>query len=87
MLRVTLDIPDEWTQEFKSYQDRIKELILLGLQQVKIQEALTLYRRGVVSFGRAAEMAGMSEAEMIRQARASGVRPRWTEAMAVEEMA
>jgi len=42
---------------------------------------------GLMSFGRAAELAGLSQQEMIRQARAFGVFPRWSEKMAEEEAA
>ena len=59
----------------------------LGLSQVKIQEALLLYQRGLVSLGRAAELAGLPEQEMARQARAMGLSPRWTEKMVEEELA
>ena len=36
---------------------------------IKAREALTLYTQGIVSFARAAELAGLSRQEMIRQAR------------------
>jgi predicted HTH domain antitoxin len=87
MQRVVIDIPDELAQEFSLYQDRLKELILLGLNQVRIQEALLLYRRGLVSLARAAELAGLSREDMVRQARAFGVQPRWSEQMVQEELA
>ena len=67
--------------------DRLGELLLLGLSQIKIQEVLLLYQRGLVSFGRAAELTGLSEQEMVRQAKAFGVFPRWSEKMAEEEAA
>lgn len=67
--------------------DRLGELLLLGLSQIKIQEALLLYQRGLVSFGRAAELAGLSEEELALQARAFGVYPRWAETMVEEDVA
>ena len=76
MEKIVIEIPDELVQEFKPYQDKLRELILLGLHQLKIQEALMLYSQGVISFSRAAELAGLSGQEMSRQARAFGVRPR-----------
>jgi len=82
-----VEIPDEHFQELEAYKDRLGELLLLGLSQIKVQEALLLYQRGLVSFGRAAELAGLSEQELMRQARAFGVRPRWAEKMIEEEMA
>jgi len=62
-------------------------LILLGLSQLKAQEALTLYTRGIVSFARAAEIAGLYRPEMIRLAGAFGIRRRWSEQMVGEELA
>jgi len=53
---------------------------------MKIQESLVLYKRGLVSFGRAAELAGLPEQEMMCQARAFGVRPSWSEKMVEEEL-
>jgi hypothetical protein len=85
MAKTIVDIPDERSPELEAYKGRLGEL-LLGLSQIRIQEALLLYQRGVVSFGRAAEVAGLSEQEMTRQAWAFGVHPRWTERMVEEEL-
>ncbi|MSP14598.1 MAG: antitoxin [Chloroflexi bacterium] len=86
MEKITVEIPEELVAEFQQYQDRLREVFLLGLQQLKIQEALTLYTRGVVSFARAGELAGLSRQEMIRQARASGMAATWSEKMMQEEL-
>jgi predicted HTH domain antitoxin len=85
--KVVIEIPDQLVEEFKLYEDRLREIILLGLLQLKVQEALMLYSRGVVSFARATELAGLSTPDMIRQARAFGVHPRWSEEMVQEELA
>jgi len=87
MAKTVIDISDDKLSELEPYKDRLGELLLLGLSQIKIQEVLFLYQRGLLSFGRAAELAGLSEQEMIRQARAFGVVPRWSEKMAEEEAA
>lgn len=87
MAKIVIDISDDKLSELEPYKDRLGELLLLGLSQIKIQEVLFLYQRGLLSFGRAAELAGLSEQEMIRQARAFGVVPRWSEKMAEEEAA
>ena len=87
MEKMVIEIPDELVQEFKLYQDRLREVILLGLLQLKVQEAVLMYNRGLVSFARAAELAGLSRTEMIRQARAFGVQPPWSERMVQEELA
>ena len=87
MAKKTVEIPDERVQELEAYKDQLGELLLLGLSQVKIQEALLLYKRNLVSIGRAAEMAGLSEQEMIRQARAADIEPLWSATQVEEELA
>jgi len=86
MSKTTVEIPDECLKDLEPYGDRLGELLLLGLSQMKIQESLVLYKRGLVSFGRAAELAGLPEQEMMCQARAFGVRPSWSEKMVEEEL-
>ena len=87
MAKTVIEISDERLGDLEAYKDKLGELLLLGLSQIKIQESLLLYQRGLVSFGRAAELAGLPEQEMIRQARAFGVYPRWSEKMTEEELA
>jgi len=87
MAKTVIEISDERLGDLEAYKDKLGELLLLGLSQIKIQESLLLYQRGLVSFGRAAELAGLPEQEMIRQARAFGVYPRWSEKMTEEEVA
>lgn len=87
MQQVMIEVPDEFVQQISPYRDRLKELMLLGLFQLKTQEALLLYSRGLVSFARAAELAGLDRPTFIRQARAFGVKPRWSERMVQEELA
>ena len=87
MQQVMIELPEDLARQVGSYQGRLQELVLLGLSQLKAQEALTLYTRGIVSFARAAEIADLSGPEMIRQARAFGIRPRWSEQMVEEELA
>ncbi len=87
MQQVVIELPEDLARQVGPYQGRLQELVLLGLSQLKTQEALTLYTRGIVSFARAAEIAGLSGLEMIRQARAFGIRPRWSEQMVEEELA
>ena len=53
---------------------------------IKAREALTLYTQGIVSFARAAELAGLSRQEMIRQARTSGIQPSSSEQMFKAEL-
>ena len=87
MAKTIIEISDDKFAELEPYKDRLGELLLLGLSQIKIQEVLLLYQRGLVSFGRAAELTGLSEQEMVRQAKAFGVFPRWSKKMVEEEAA
>ena len=86
MAKTTVEIPDQKMAELEAYKDRLGELLLLGLSQVKIQEALLLYQRGLVSIGRAAELADLTEQEMVHQARIVGIQPRWRKAQVQEEL-
>ena len=87
MGKTSIEIPSEMQVEIEKYKDRLSELLLLGLTQMKIQESLYLYKQGLTSFGRAAELAGLPLQEMMRQARAHGIEPRWSETMVEEELA
>ena len=86
MARTTVEIPDHKMAELEAYKDRLGDLLLLGLSQVKIQEALLLYKRGLISIGRAAEIAGLTEQEVVQQARAFGIQPRWSGTQVQEEL-
>ena len=87
MEKLFVEVPDELGLKLTPYRDKLSELIQLGWQQLKIQEALTLYKRGIISFERAAELAELSIQEMIRQARSFGIQPQWSEEMVQEELA
>ena len=87
MAKTMVEIPDHKMAELEAYKDRLGDLLLLGLYQIKIQEALLLYKRGVISIGRAAELAGSTEQEVVNQARALGIQPRWSETQVQEELA
>ena len=87
MAKAMLEIPDEQYAELDKYKDKLSELLLLGLSQMKIEEALVLYQRGLVSFARGSELAGISQSDMMKQAMARGIEPHWSEKMIEEELA
>ena len=62
MAKTTVEIPERKMAELEAYKDRLGELLLLGLSQVKIQEALLQKQRGLISIGRAAELARFNRA-------------------------
>jgi predicted HTH domain antitoxin len=86
MAKATVEIPDEQFAELSKYEDKLGELLLLGLSQIKIEQALILYKKGLVSFGRGAELAGLSQQDLMREAKARGIEPRWSEKMIEEEL-
>ena len=87
MAKITIEIPEARLPELPACQTKLGELLLLGLSQMKIQESLFRYQRGLISFARPAELAGVSQREMIRQARAFGISPRWDTKTFKEEVA
>jgi predicted HTH domain antitoxin len=86
MAKTNVEVPDQLLPDLEAYKDRMGEILMLGLSQIKIQEALFIYQRGLVSLGRAAELAQVSEREMIHQARAAGLSPASSDEMVVEEL-
>ncbi|MDZ7760811.1 MAG: UPF0175 family protein [Desulfovermiculus sp.] len=86
MAKAMVEIPDERYAELDKYKDKFTELLLLGLSQMKIEEALVLYQKGLVSFARGSELAGISQDEMMKQATARGIKPLWSDKMIEEEM-
>ena len=87
MAKAMVEIPDEQYAELDKYKDRLSELLLLGLSQMKIEEALVLYQKGVVSFARAADLADISQEDMMKQAMSRGIAPLWSDKMIEEELA
>ncbi len=84
---MNIDIPEEFINDFELRRGMLREVLLLGLHQLRMNEALLLYKQSVVSFGRAAELAKLSRQEMIQQVRVAGVEPRWSEDMLRSELA
>lgn len=64
----------------------IRQIFELGLTQLKVELALRRYREGGMSLGYAARLAGVPKREMILQARARGIMPRFSEQTVWEEL-
>lgn len=87
MPKLEIELTDDLAEQLRPYQDRVREILVLGLQQMRMGQALLRYEQGVVSFARASELAGVPEDALIRHARSAGIEPRWSEAMVSEELA
>ena len=84
---VSIEIPEDLAEMLSEREDILPEILRLGLRQLKVQEALLLYDQGVISLARAAELAGLSLQEMVMQARARGIQPKWSDAMLEDDLA
>lgn len=73
---IVIPVPDTLASELESAsQEFLEELLVRGLREIKIDRALELYVRGGMSFGAAAERAGISQPDLARFARARGIEP------------
>lgn len=86
MTRLTVIVPDELSKKLKPYQDNLADLIAIGLKEVKIQQALSLFKEGKLSLWKAARMSNVSLREMISHAVAQGLRPPIDNLMLKEEL-
>jgi hypothetical protein len=61
-------------------------LLRRGLREIKIDRALDLHACGGMSFGAAAERAGVSRSELARHAYVRGLEPPFSTATLAEEL-
>ena len=84
---LTLQLPDDLAGELAStHRDFLLEVLERGLREVKIDRALELYARGNVSFGAAAEHAGVAQSELARHAFSRGLEPPFSRETLLEEL-
>ena len=81
-MKVTLDLPPE-VQGLP--EEELRQLFLIGLREMRVEKAIVMLRKGDISVGKAAKLAGLSLREMIEEARRRGVEPRVTDEM-IEEI-
>lgn len=84
---VTLTLPPGMIAEFPTLNHEfLLDLLERGLKQLKIERALTRYAQGRISFGAAADLAGISQSDLSRQAYARGMEPPFSAATVQEEL-
>lgn len=84
---LTLSLPAPLAHELgAATQDFLADLLARGLREVKVERALELYARGGMSFGAAAQQAGVSETELSRFAYARGMEPPFSAQTLAEEL-
>ena len=86
MQTLTFEVPESLLNELEPYRDNLDSLLMAGLRQVKLESALSLFRRGDISLWKAARMAGVSLREMTQQAVAHGLRPDADDETLTEEL-
>ena len=74
MVTLTVSVSEALMREIAPYRGELAELLRLGLRQVKMEQALALYKQGGISLWRAARLAGVSLREMTQYAAAQGLR-------------
>jgi hypothetical protein len=84
---LTLTLPAPLARELGSAtQDFLAELIERGLREVRVERALERYARGGMSFGAAAQQAGVTQSELSRCAYARGMEPPFSAETVTEEL-
>jgi hypothetical protein len=85
---IHLKIPAAWLQGLDLDQrTMLHEVIRLGIYQLKVQEALEIYKAGHGSIGYAAEKVGVSKRDLVREARSRGIEPPFDDEIIHEELA
>ncbi len=82
---VVMQIPRHWLEGVPEEPVTLQQIFRLGLYQYKVERALALYRDGVGSLGYVAEQLGLSKRDLIREARARGADPDYSEETVQEE--
>lgn len=83
----TLEISEDLLKDFDiKDSSQLKEIIEMGIKQMKIEKALHLFKEEKISIAKAAEVAGISLREMMLQASARGIKPMYDQQMVEEEM-
>jgi len=84
---IRLEIPEEWLQGLDWDQEALmREVIRLGVYQLKVRRALEVYQTGLGSLGYVAEKEGLDKRDLVREARARGMEPPYDERTVREEL-
>ncbi len=84
---VAIQIPVQWLEDIPEQETTRRQIFKMGLEQYKMERALSLYRNGAGSLGYIAEQLGLSKRKLVRKARLRGIEPDFTEETVREELA
>ena len=84
---VQVEIPEEWFQGLEWDRSTVmQEIVQLGIYAFKVRRALELYQAGAGSLGYVAEQVGISKRDLVREAKARDIEPRYEEQTVREEL-
>ncbi len=86
MSRITIVIPDDLSAQLEPYRNQLDDLLRIGLREVKMAQALAIFKQGDISLWKAARMAGVSLREMTQYSVSQGLRPTIDEETVHEEL-
>jgi len=87
METLTLTVSETFFKQVSPYQDKLEELLRLGIRQLKMEQALALFKQGGISIWRAARLADVSLREMTQYAVSQGLRASVDDQTIREELA
>jgi predicted HTH domain antitoxin len=87
MSTITIALSDDLSTQLEPYRDQLDTLLRVGLREMKMAQALALYKQGDLSLWKTARLAGVSLREMVQYAIAQGVRAVADEETLREELA
>ncbi len=85
MIAIQMQVPREWIADLQD-QAAFLEILGLGLNEYRMQRALTLYQQGMGTLGYVADLVGISKRELMEHARRRGVLPRYDEHFAEQDL-
>jgi predicted HTH domain antitoxin len=84
---IKLEIPEDMLKNFDIKDTtQLKQIIKMGIKQMRIEKALQSYEKGKISLAKAAELADIQLSEMMMQASARGLKPLYDKKIKEEEM-
>ena len=81
METIEIKLPDYLAKKLLQEESSIQRVLKLGLKQLEIEKAIERYKKGGISLGKAAEIAGISIREMIPIAYAHGLEPKYDQSI------
>jgi predicted HTH domain antitoxin len=89
----TVRLPEDTVDALEDLSDKLRrersevmrEAIKIGIGEMKLRLALELYREGKASFGRTAELSGLSQRELFMELKQRGIPFRYGEERFMEE--